>query len=241
MSWRFHRRNVLFGLIACGGIVQFVVAANWAIQNYPGGYRFAEHFLSDLGRNRTIHGVENADCAYVFSRSIVAMGISLMPFFSVMAETFPCGRAWLRYSGVLSATGLVAIGLTPYDDYFLWHHVALALWIGPMLVMVVAFFLLARSEDAGSVWLSVGSIGVAIGSLGYILAGDHVGHVVLQKLLICVTIVWFLAMVFTVSLETVFPTSQRRDVAEAQARRYLQRIRRGHRRGAVPGLKPHQS
>jgi hypothetical protein len=229
-SWQLNRINVVFGLIALLGILQFFCMSCWAIRNYPGGYSVAGHFLSDLGRRTTLDGSENSVCSRVFSRSVVALGIALIPFFAVMPMTFDSGRSVLGGSGVLSASGLIGIGLTPYDDYFVLHHIALGIWVVPMLVMVITFLVLARSAGAASVILSIGSVLVVLAILGYALAGDHNGYVIMQKVLAVLAVTWLCLVFITVSVSTVRAVSSRRVIAEQQAEHYLQSIRKNHRR-----------
>ena len=136
-----HRTNLLFGLVACLGIGQFLAATCAATASYPSaaggavsGYELSSHFLSDLGCTKTPDGLPNSNSASLFNRSVIGLGIALIPFLCVLASH--CGRAaWLAGAcGCVSSAGLVGIGLTPYDIYFTAHHVALGLWLVPMLV-----------------------------------------------------------------------------------------------------------
>lgn len=46
-------------LVAAAGITQFVACILWAVEHFPGGYRWEQHFVSDLGRTTTIMGLDN--------------------------------------------------------------------------------------------------------------------------------------------------------------------------------------
>ena len=235
MNWQLNRINIVFGLIALLGIFQFGLATCWAIANYPDGYSITNNFLSDLGRRTTLGGMDNSLCATLFSSSVVVLAIALIPFFSVMPSVFESGRSILRGSGILSAIGLLGIGLTPYDHYFFAHHAALGLWVGPMLVTVVTFFFYARSNGAASLGLSIGTLLVVLAACGYAFAGDHTAYVVFQKVLAVLAVVWLCVVFVTVSVSTVRAATSRHLIAEKQARQYLKRIQKGYRRRYRPG------
>ena len=118
-------------------IAQFLYAVPQAMSVYPGGYSITHNFLSDLGCAFTSSQSDNSASASIFNRSIIVLGFSLIPFFIVLPTELGKSRWVIRYSGVLSAMGLIGIGSTPYDQYFVEHFVALGLWIVPMLFVVV--------------------------------------------------------------------------------------------------------
>ena len=83
----FARRvRIFISVVACLGLLQFLLALAYAITHYPGGYSFFGNFLSDLGRTRA-SGEDNMLCSQVFNRSIVALGLSLLPFFALVPST----------------------------------------------------------------------------------------------------------------------------------------------------------
>ena len=55
-------------------------------------------------------------------------------------------------------------------------------------------------------------------------------YVILQKILAVLAVVWLCAVFLTVSVSTVRAVSWRRVLAEKQARHYLKRIEKNHRR-----------
>ena len=230
MTWQFNRANIVLGIVALLGIAQFACSVVRAVNNYAGDYSITENFLSDLGCTQTMAGADNSASSLVFNRSIIGLGISLIPFFAAMPTVLETGRSLLRFSGVLSAVGLIGIGLTPYDLHFVEHHVALGLWIGPMILMVVAFFTVAKLEGAASVALSIGTSLVVLAACAYAFAGDHDGHVIFQKVVVILAVVWFCLVFVSVSVSTVRAISSRRQVVEEQARHYLKIIQRNHRR-----------
>ena len=230
MAWRLNRINLVCGVVALVGIGQFLYAVVDAMNAFPGGYSIAENFLSDLGRTTTHNNQDNTASASIFNRSIIALGISLVPFFSVMPSVLD-RRVWMiRSAGVLSATGLIGIGLTPYDLYFVEHHLALALWIIPLLVTVVAFAVSAELDRLASAILSLCTLLVVIAAGAYAFAGDLSGHVIFQKVLVVLATAWFCLVFLIVSMTTIRSITSTRLIAEKQARQYLKVIQRNHRR-----------
>jgi hypothetical membrane protein len=228
MTWEFHKTNLVFGLVAFLGIAQFLYSAPHAMSVYPGGYSVTENFLSDLGCRATHRHEDNSASALIFNRSIVVLGFSLIPFFTVMPAVLPRRGLTIRCSGLLSAIGLIGVGLTPYDQYFVEHHLALGLWIAPMLVMVVNF---AAGADLGrtvSTSLTVCTSLVVLAAWAYAFAGDHRGHVIFQKALAIFAVFWFCLVFLIVSVSTVQSVSSRRLTIERQARQYLEVIQRNH-------------
>ena len=96
----------------------------------------AGNFLSDLGRQSTSHHA-------VFNGSLIFLGISLIPSFGIL-WLINTNRMWsmkvTAVFGIISAFGLIGLGLTSVDREFVLHHVALAIWLFPMMYMTVTFF-----------------------------------------------------------------------------------------------------
>jgi hypothetical membrane protein len=232
-----HRTNFLFGLLACIGIAQFLGATHVAIRSYPAsadgtesGYELTGHFLSDLGSTKTTDGLPNSNSAILFNSSVMGLGISLAPFLCVLASH--CGRlAWLAGGcGALSSVGLVGIGLTPYDVYFTAHHIALGLWLGPMLVCMVLYFTSAAFREEASVSLWCATSLVVIAALGYASIGSRDGYVVMQKLLSVMSIVWFLLVFASVSFATWQSIPLRKTLVDRQAEQFVGVLRHGYRK-----------
>ena len=236
---RINRTYLVLSLVASLGIVQFLFAVAIAIKYYPGGnsaspygsgYSLLNNFLSDLGRTKTWSGADNSISALVFNLSVILLGASLLPFFAVLPSTVRKGGAIVWISGMLSAIGLIGIGLTPYDRYFVAHHVALGLWIGPMLILSLAYLGASLWEGDASLGLFGWTIALAGAVLAYGLAGTHSGYVAMQKVTAALSIVWFVLIGLRVGTTTIQHISSRRELVERQARQYIARLERGYRR-----------
>jgi len=236
MSWRVNKLVLVFGLLAMSGIAQFVFSLALAIDQYgdEDGYSITENFLSDLGRTRTVDGLNNVAASAIFNRSVVILSLSLVPFFCALTTVLHKHRASVPSFGVVSSLGLVGIGLTPYDRYFVAHNVALGLWLGPMLVMVLGFYRSFRSEGAASRKLAGVTVLLLLATIGYALVNHHSGHVVFQKIVAVLAVIWFLLVFVSVSVSTIQSVSPRQLLAERQAIRYMEVIRRGPRRQRKP-------
>lgn len=224
MRRQIHKPILFTGMAAVFGIVQFAAAVTLAM-NVSEDYAMTGQFLSDLGR------ADNAEAAPIFNRGVVILGVLLIPFFLVMPRVLQRFRNLIRVAGVVSACGLIGIGLTPYDQFFVAHQLCLAMWVAPMLLLMVTFFVAAVLDGFATRWLTIGTIVCLIAIFGYITAGSHQGHVVLQKA-VAVLAIWWFAMVFlTVVVTTVGSITLRREIVERQAQSYLRMIKHNHRRG----------
>ena len=229
-DWQLNKTNLVCGFVALLGIAQFGYGLVRAVRCYPGGYLLSEHFLSDLGRTVTSNGQINTVSASIFNQSVIVLGCSLIPFFLAMPEVLETGRWLVRLSGVLSALGLVGIGLTPYNSHLAAHLVALCLWLVPMLVSIVVFSVSAELGGRLRTLVFVGMAGVVFAFCGYAFVESHYGHVVFQKILVVLAVLWFCLVFACVSVSTIQSMSSRKLVAERQARAYLKVIQRRPRR-----------
>lgn len=222
---QLHRRNAVYGLIAGAGILQFAICVLLAISHYPGEYSLANNFLSDLGCGATAFGNDNRESAAIFNRSILCLSVALVPYFLVMPSSLPRMRHVLRALGVLSAAGLAGIGLTPYDRFQEAHIAALALWLGPLVVMVLMHLILAALDGRVTQALAWGSAALLVAVALYAEVAATTGHATfLQKVVIVLAAAWFVALLGSVSVETVRSLSSRQEIADRQARAYLQLI-----------------
>ena len=233
VKWQFNRTNIVCGSIAILGIVQFAASVIHSIGEYPGGYDVGTHFLSDLGRTRTLTGFNNEICASRFNRSLILLGILLIPFFVTMSSTFEHGRAVSTASGVCSAVGLIGIGSTPYNVYLLEHLMALGMWLVSTLLMVASFFVYSRLNRISSLLLAVITLCFFGVAWKYVSAGSHTGHVVFQKILVVVAICWFVLVFLIASISTIHSIASFRLTQEHSARRYIRAIERSHRRSTA--------
>jgi hypothetical membrane protein len=173
------------------GILQFLACTTIAITLYPRIFSFSENYLSDLGR-------KSFDYHYLFNGSLILLGVSLIPLYGLLKATDPKRSVMMTVTsvfGVISASGLIGLGLTPIDRMFVLHHVALGIWLFPMLYMSVTFFVAAsRSPYVGVGFLSASLIMVIV-MIATLLRTEITSYVLMQKAIVGCGIVWLLYVI----------------------------------------------
>ncbi len=226
ITWQINYLNLLSAVVAIAGVFQFLGTVYWAIESYPEPYHWETNFISDLGRLKTANGFDNSPTSNIFRISTAILGLSLVPFMLAMPEIFSKGRHLLRLLGLLSALGLFGIGQTPYDVYFGLHHIALAFWIVPMALMVVAIPVLLKLDGAAPDALIALSIALVGATVLYGCAGFHTGYVLMQKLVVLMSLLWLLVVTITVSIAAKYCKSDRQRLLAKQADWYGKNLRR---------------
>jgi hypothetical protein len=141
-----HRRQRLAAGLALLGVALLVVLISMAMAVYPGGsvilgdsdrYHFWGNFLSALGFTRTVTGTPNPVASYLFASALVLAAFCLLPLAlaaprRLFRATWPIRLS--RVAGLASCTGIVLVGLCPYDVAPRWHMIGVALvflpWFG---------------------------------------------------------------------------------------------------------------
>ncbi|MEL7499195.1 MAG: DUF998 domain-containing protein [Planctomycetota bacterium] len=172
--------------IAIFAIIQFVICTIIAMYRFPDGYSFNDNFLSELGMMG--HAGHQ-----VFNGSIIAMGIMLLPMFGLLWLIDPRDSFSIRATsafGILSAFGAIGVGTWTYDRFLVLHGLSMALWLLPMLYMVVTFFYAAsRSPYVGIGFLAT-SLVMAIGMIVILATTDNTSIQLLQKTVVICGLVW---------------------------------------------------
>lgn len=246
---RVDRPLILCVFVALLGLSQFLVAVPIAMQQYAGGslhdtdshgYSWANNWLSDLGRNQAWNGEQNAGSAMLFNSSIIGFGFSLAVFFvaSIRArEEISVVDLANAAAGVLAASGLIGIGLTPFDRFHKLHIACLLLWCIPMvLVAIISSVQTLRSGSILAVLLTQASVVLVVGMVVYAMSSTTSGVMTMQKIVVLISLAWFALLMVHVGLTAVYvivETRSRYQIANEQAGEYMNRIRRGH-------LKPYE-
>lgn len=234
--------------IALIGIAQFLFCVSQAMEHYPGGnilsatdggYDWQRNWLSDLGRTQSWSKQPNRTSALYFNRSIIVLGATLFVFFLSLgrsAEDWDLSTLALQIGGGISCAGLVILGFTPFDTHHIEHLAGLSLWILPIPALAILFanqcFKTAGLMGwiGGIIAFSIALI-LVLAIVAYGMAGHATGYVVMQKIVVGISIVWFgmvcLRVLFA-AIETMGWT--RRQVIAKQADWYESRLRKGHRK-----------
>ena len=188
-----HFKTLLIAVLSISllGIAQFIAATAVSMARFPDGYSFSENFLSDLGR-------ASIASSSMFNGSLVVLGLSLLPLFGMVTVLDPRRSVSAQATtvlGVVSALGIVGLGLTPIDRQFISHHVALAAWLFPMLYMTVSFFyVVSRSPHVG-VWFLSASLVMVVGMTIVLLNTKITTVELLQKSVVVCGFVWLLYII----------------------------------------------
>ena len=167
----------------------------------------------------------------------------------------------VRFFGLVSAIGLVGIGLTPYDRYLANHLAALFFWLGPLFLLMLVFLFLASTKGLW-VWVLRGlAIAVIYAVIRYAFASNLAESVVMQKVTAVLGIVWFLAIASPVHpvfrrstgvpgrlfevqlrrnpmLQLTDYVIEQRARAEVETAPYRQLLEQGHRKPNTPRRPP---
>ncbi|MEQ8836928.1 MAG: hypothetical protein RID07_09000, partial [Lacipirellulaceae bacterium] len=176
---------------------------------------------------------DNTTSAKYFNQSIILLGLLLIPFFLAMPSMLEEGQQIVRSAGVLSAGGLIGLGLTPYDQQLVGHLASLGLWLLSTLLLVVMLFYLLGSRLNGfsRIVSTIATLAVIFAACGYLFIGTPSGHVLFQKLVVIVVAGWFCLLLLVVSVTTVEAVLPHKLLIEQQARDYLEHIStHSHRR-----------
>lgn len=178
-------------LLAMLGLAQFAQGILAAVDVFPGSYRWQTQFLSELGMTRTWFGRDNLDGSALFTRSMVCLGVSLIPFFLNMFRTetdYPQSTLTTAWCGCISACGLIGLGLTPIDKLIVTHHIFLAIWLLPLLV--AACLRLHTAQDSLLSLLLTLVLAITIVWLGLSMGIDAAPKI--QKIVILLSAIWLL-------------------------------------------------
>ena len=186
MRQQFKLLLIFVLTLATIGVLQFFICTWIAIANFPGGYSMTENFLSDLGRQNTSHHA-------TFNGSVIFLGISLIPSFCTL-WLINTDRMWsmkvTAVFGIISSFGLIGLGLTSIDREFVLHHVALAIWLFPMMYMTVTFFFAASRSHYVGVWFIAASLVMVIVMITVLLQTEMTSTQLLQKAIVLCGFVW---------------------------------------------------
>lgn len=252
LNWNVNRSHFVLSLVAWAGMLQFACCFYWAMSVYGGGsqiaprmrgYSLSRNFLSDLGRRVAWSGSPNPSCL-IFNISIVLLGASLLAFFIRVPDESSASPVSVRFFGVMSAIGVIGIGLTPYDRFLMAHNVALVMWLGPMVLLLVSFVVTSSIEGRAIPFARPVALTVILSIFGYAVASSHQrtvhqGTVVMQKVTAGFAIIWFLAIaspVGPVYRMSYLYVSERRRKAERQALKYMTQLERRYRKPSEPSL-----
>lgn len=118
--------------------LQFAILTGVAMQLYP-GYRFREHFFSDLGATRTWFGEPNHVVVVLFGIAVVTLGAGMIVFAAAWRDyAFARGRAAAvgrasQICGTLSGLAFIGVAFAPMNLVLDLHNALVVLAFGLLL------------------------------------------------------------------------------------------------------------
>ncbi len=230
----FSVAHFVCALVAFVGIIQFLVTAFYLATHYPEPYQWHLHFISDLGRTVTQKEFDNTKNSRLFGISCLVLGGALLPFLWGYSNLFRRSRWFLRFLAILIIGALIGIGQTPYDQYYVLHHVFLVLWIAPMAILAITLTILIWIEGGSSlILLSMSGLLVAT-SIIYLSIGSHSGYVILQKIVVLVSVGWMVAVSSMIMFVWHWVPSDRQRAIAVEADWYDRQLQKRQKRKMRP-------
>ncbi|MEQ1904429.1 MAG: DUF998 domain-containing protein [Pirellulaceae bacterium] len=192
-------RYWLAGVLASAilGIVQFIIVAIVCVVKLPRKHIPEDgYFLSDLGRSVL-------PLSGLFNGSLITLGILLIPMFIMLVRVDSRQSFSLRVAtlfGIVSSIGLVFLGCSPVDKAYVSHLLATAMWVFPMLYMVIAFYASAtRSHYVNAKFIGASLIMAVVMLIVFFSAQATDLKLIQRMLVVCGSIwlgfiIWFLAL-----------------------------------------------
>lgn len=182
------------------GQCQFFILTLLAMYIYPGGYRFSEHFFSDLGVLTTVQGFDNSVSSSIFSVSIFLLASSQSLFWLKITSLLPNKKfnTGIMVMGCVSCIGLALIGITPVDSVYFLHVLAVAVWIIPFIISTAMIYLSTRC-DVNLAGVRILTLGLSIVSSIHLFCVATIVspiNVVIQKIVVYYLLLWFCLIPF---------------------------------------------
>ena len=172
--------------LAAFSVLQFLVASFVAMQHFPEGYSMTDNFVSDLGRSS--HSYSD-----FFNFSLMFMGVGLIPMFLTLILVDPRESFSMKLAtgfGIVSALGLIGMGMTPVDKFIVTHHIALAFWLFPMFYMLIVFYYSATHSRFIGIGFLFTSLVMVVVMLTVLMRANVSSYQVMQKLIVAFGLVW---------------------------------------------------
>jgi hypothetical membrane protein len=140
------------GRLACVvsfiGVAQFFLLTFLAAFFYPGGFDYLGYYFSDLGAVVAKNGEPNLISSTLFSVTVIAVAITLIPFWLIIRSLFTKSRLEKVLSMLGSALGLagfpflIGVAISPIDTQ-LETHVLMTLIFFSLFVLATLLYSIA--------------------------------------------------------------------------------------------------
>lgn len=136
-------------MVAVFGVIQFFLLTFLAALVYPGGFDYFGYFFSDLGAVVARNGEPNSISSPLFTVTVIAVAITLIPFWLIMRSTLTKSKLEKILSMLGSALGLIAfpfligVAISPIDTQ-LETHIIMTLIFFSLFVLATLLYSVAK-------------------------------------------------------------------------------------------------
>ena len=186
------------------GVVQFFLLTFVAALLYPGGFDYFGYFFSDLGAVMAKNGEPNFASSALFSIAIVAVAVTLIPFWLVIRSLFVKSKLERILSmlgsvlGLISFPFLIGVAVFPMDTQ-LGNHILMTLIFFSLFVLATLIYSIVAllNRDYPN---CLGMIGLVLFGVSTLILVDPLATYVafLQTIVLYGYFVWVLLQTFFV-------------------------------------------
>ena len=196
------------GRLACVvgvlGVVQFFLLTFLAALFYPGGFDYLGYYFSDLGAVVAKNGEPNSISSTLFSVTVIAVALTLIPFWLIIRSLFTESRLEKVLSilgsalGLMSFPFLIGVALSPIDTQ-LETHILLTLIFFSLFVFATLLYSIAimLNRDYPNYF---GLVGLVLFAISLVILVDPLATYVplLQTIVLYGYFAWVLLQTFLV-------------------------------------------
>ena len=150
------KERLLFFILPSAAIVVFIFLVIMGAMSYEGGHRldlnsegysFSNNYLSDLGRIKTVAGMDNSIPFYCFNSALIILSVVFSFYFLFLPSVYDETIKIQNISRVGSVFGFLAsicfagVAYTP-ADLFIDAHIFFADWLFRLMNLTIVFYAL---------------------------------------------------------------------------------------------------
>tara|TARA_A100001011_G_scaffold303844_1_gene318025 strand:- start:2 stop:721 length:720 start_codon:yes stop_codon:yes gene_type:complete len=148
------KERLLFFILPSAAIILFIFLVMMGAMSYEGGHRldlnsegysFSNNYLSDLGRIKTVAGMDNSIPFYCFNSALIILSVVFSFYFLFLPSVYDETIKIQNISQVGSVFGFLAsicfagIAFTP-ADLFIDAHIFFADWLFRLMNLTIVFY-----------------------------------------------------------------------------------------------------
>ena len=148
------KERLLFFILPSAAIVVFIFLVIMGAMSYEGGHRldlnsegysFSNNYLSDLGRIKTVAGIDNSIPFYCFNIALIILSVVFSFYFLFLPSVYDESIKIQNISRACSVFGFLAsicfagVAYTP-ADLFIDAHIFFADWLFRLMNLTIVFY-----------------------------------------------------------------------------------------------------